>query len=50
MYRATGDDAMRAKAAGLMWGWAQTFGADGNSRVDTYAYDKAVCGLVARLW
>jgi hypothetical protein len=46
MYRATGDTAMRSKAIGLMRGWAQTFGADGNCRMDTYAYDKVVCGLV----
>jgi hypothetical protein len=46
MYRATGDDEMRAKAVRLMHGWAQTFGPDGDCRMDTYAYDKAVCGLV----
>lgn len=46
MYRATGDDAARSKAVGLMRGWAQTIGPDGNCRMDTYAYDKIVCGLV----
>ena len=46
MYRATGDDAARTKAVGLVREWAKTFGPDGNCRMETYGYDKMVCGLV----
>ncbi len=46
MHRATGDQPIRDKAVGLLRGWAKTVGADGDCRMDTYAYDKLVCGLV----
>src|SRR5580765_2936558 len=43
---ATDDAAMREKAITLFTEWAKTIGADGNARMDHYAYDKVVCGLV----
>jgi len=46
MYCATGDQAMRDKAAHLLAEWAKTVGADGNCRMGLYAYDKLLCGLV----
>ncbi|HEX5497735.1 MAG TPA: beta-L-arabinofuranosidase domain-containing protein, partial [Thermomicrobiales bacterium] len=44
--RATGDDALRDKAAALFEGWHATIGPDGDARMDVYAWEKLVCGLV----
>jgi hypothetical protein len=46
MYRATGDDAIRDKAVLLAHEWAKAVGADGNSRMGHYPFEKLVCGLV----
>jgi DUF1680 family protein len=55
MYKATGDGAMREKAARLMREWAKTIEPDGTPYFPTgakdlrrthYAWDKLVCGLV----
>ncbi|HWB86502.1 MAG TPA: beta-L-arabinofuranosidase domain-containing protein [Bryobacteraceae bacterium] len=46
MYCATGDTAMRDKAAYLLAEWAKTIKPDGNCNMGLYAYDKTVCGLV----
>jgi uncharacterized protein len=46
IYAATGDVALRDKAAHLVAEWAKTIGAGGDCRMDLYAYDKLVCGLV----
>ena len=46
MYRATGDVAMRDKAARLMTEWAKTLKPDGDCGMSHYAFDKVVCGLV----
>ena len=46
MYCATGDEAMRDKAAFLLSEWARTIGADGDCRMRLYSYDKLLCGLV----
>ena len=55
MYKATGDVAMRDKAACLMLEWAKTIQPDGTSyyptlakelRFSHYGWDKLVCGLV----
>ena len=46
MYRATGDQAMRDKAAYLLGEFSQTVGPDGNCRMNVYPYEKLVCGLV----
>jgi hypothetical protein len=46
MSSALGDSAMREKAIDLADGWAQTIGSDGDPRMDLYAWDKMVCGLV----
>lgn len=46
MYCATGDRAMRDKAAFLLSEWAATLGASANPRMGLYAYDKLLCGLV----
>jgi uncharacterized protein len=46
MYCATGDQAVRDKAAYLLEEWGKTVGADGNCRMGLYGYDKLVCGLV----
>ena len=46
MYCATGDQAIRDKAALLLAEWGKTFGADGNCRMGLYAYDKMLCGLI----
>ena len=46
MYRATGDHAMRDKAAYLLDQFSKTVGPDGNCRMDVYPYEKLVCGLV----
>ena len=46
MYRATGDEAMRDKAAYLLAEFSKTVGADGNCRMNVYPYEKLVCGLV----
>jgi DUF1680 family protein len=44
--RATGDDELRGKAAGLVDGWAKTVGADGNPRMNRhYPWEKLVGGL-----
>jgi DUF1680 family protein len=43
---AAGDDALRAKAAGLVREYAKCIGADGDPRMRHYEYDKLVCGLV----
>jgi uncharacterized protein len=44
--RATGDDALRDKAVALFEGWEATVGPDGDARMDAYAWEKLVCGLV----
>lgn len=44
--RATGDDALHAKAVDLMNGWGRTLPSDGDAGLSHYAYDKFVCGLV----
>lgn len=46
MYCATGDTAIRAKAAGLLAEWVKTLGPSGNPRMELYGYDKLLCGLV----
>jgi uncharacterized protein len=46
MYCATGDTAMREKAAYLLGEWAKTIRPNGDFGMDLYAYDKLVCGLV----
>lgn len=46
MFCATGDGAMRDKAAYLLAEWAKTIGPDGDCRMSLYSYDKLVCGLV----
>ena len=46
LYRATGDDALRDKAASLMTGWAKTVKPGGDCGMRHYAYDKLVCGLL----
>lgn len=44
--RATGDDAIRAKAVRLFTEWAKTVGSDGDPHMGHYPFDKLVCGLV----
>jgi hypothetical protein len=44
--RATGDAALRDKAIRLFTEWARTVKPDGDARMDHYAFDKMVCGLV----
>jgi len=46
LHCATGDQAVREKAARLMTEWASTVPADGNCRMRHYAFDKLVCGLL----
>jgi DUF1680 family protein len=46
MYCATGDVAIRDKAAYLLAEWAKTVKPDGDCRMELYAYEKLVCGLV----
>ncbi len=46
MAMATGDTAMRDKAAYLMTEFAKTVGADGNCHMNHYPYEKLICGLV----
>src|ERR1035438_8450494 len=46
MYCATGDTAIRDKAAYLLGEWAKTIKPDGNCGMGLYAYDMVVCGLV----
>jgi hypothetical protein len=46
MFGATGDQAIRDKAAFLLAGWADTIGADGDCRMSLYSYDKLLCSLV----
>ena len=43
---ATGDTALRDKAILLTTEWEKTLGADGNPRMQTYAWEKMACGLV----
>ena len=45
MYKATNDVPLRDKALRLMTEWAKTIGADGNSHMGHYAFEKIVCGL-----
>jgi hypothetical protein len=44
--RATGDAALRDKAVYLMTEWGKTVTPDGDCRMQHYAFDKLVCGLV----
>jgi DUF1680 family protein len=46
MYCATGDVPLRDKAADLLAEWGKTIKPDGDCRMDLYAYEKLVCGLV----
>lgn len=46
MFRSTGDEAMRDKAATLMTEYAKTVKPDGECSLRHYTYDKLVCGLV----
>jgi DUF1680 family protein len=46
MYRATGDTAMRDKAAHLLREWGKTLKPDGDCGMGHYHFDKIVCGLV----
>ena len=46
MYCATGDAAMRDKAAFLLTEWGDTIGAAGDCRMSLYSFDKLLCGLV----
>jgi len=46
MYRATGDAAMRDKAARLLAAFVETVKADGDCGMQHYPFDKLVCGLV----
>ena len=46
MYCATGDVAIRDKAAYLLAEWAKTIKPDGNCSMSLYAYEKLVCGLM----
>lgn len=46
MYAATGDTAMRDKAANLLTEWAKTVKPDGDCGLRHYPFDKVVCGLV----
>lgn len=46
IHRATGDVALRDKAARLLTEWTKTLPADGDCRMSLYSYDKLVCGLV----
>lgn len=46
IYAATGDEALREKSAHLIAEWAKTLGPDGDCRMDLYAYDKLVGGLL----
>lgn len=43
---ATGDTALRDKAILLAAEWEKTLGVDGSPRMNTYAFEKMVCGLV----
>lgn len=43
---ATGDEAIREKAARLLGQWAKTLGRGGNCRMSLYSFDKLLCGLV----
>lgn len=44
--RATGDGALRDKAATLVTGWARTIKPNGDAGMGHYPFDKMVCGLV----
>ena len=44
--RASGDEALIAKAVALYEGWAATLLPDGNARMRLYDFEKLVCGLV----
>lgn len=46
LYRATGDTAIREKAARLLTEWAKTVKPNGDCGMRHYAFDKMVCGLV----
>jgi hypothetical protein len=46
MYCATGDVAIRDKAAYLLAEWAKTIKPDGDCGMGLYGYEKLVCGLV----
>jgi DUF1680 family protein len=46
MYRATGDAAIRDKAARLFTEWAKTVKPDGDCGMGHYPFDKLVCGLM----
>jgi uncharacterized protein len=46
MHRATGDGPIKAKADALMIEWGKTLPADANTRMNHYAFDKLVCGLI----
>jgi len=46
IYRATGDAPLRDKTAHLLEEWSKTVKPDGDCRMDLYAYEKLVCGLV----
>ena len=46
IYKATGDTEIRDKAMYLVAEWGKTIGPDGNGKMDIYAYDKLVGGLV----
>ncbi len=47
IYRATGDQEIRAKAIRLLEGWKETIDEDLNPHMDRlYSYDKLLCGLV----
>jgi hypothetical protein len=44
--RATGNEALLAKARRLFEGWLETLPPDGNARMRPYPWEKLVCGLV----
>ena len=46
IYRATGDTAVRNKAAYLMTEWGKTVKPNGDCGMRHYAFDKLLCGLV----
>ena len=45
-WRATGDARLLDKSAYLLAEWAKTIQPDGDCRMDLYAYEKLLCGLV----
>ena len=51
MSRATGEQALREKAAALLEGWADTLRSDGDAQMRPYGWEKLACGLVdLHLW